>query len=135
MTEKEYNQAAGVRRSDLWRIHDSPEKFKWFLDHPEPQSPAFAFGSMVHKLLLEPETFDEEYAVAPEVDKRTKAGKEAWAAFCASAGEKAVVSIDDYGKALCTECGKKIKEQAKPQEENEPDTSVADALMAEMEKE
>ena len=100
MTEKEYNEAPGVRRSDLWRIHDSPEKFKYFLDNPEPPSPAFVFGSMVHKLLLEPETFDDEYAIAPEVDKRTKAGKEEWAAFCAAANGKTVVSAEDYDTAF-----------------------------------
>lgn len=40
MTEKEYNEAQGIRRSVLWRMHESPEKYKWFLEHPEPETPA-----------------------------------------------------------------------------------------------
>ena len=34
MTEREYNEAEGIRRSDLWKIEDSPEKFKYNLEHP-----------------------------------------------------------------------------------------------------
>lgn len=105
MTEQEYNKAEGVRRSDLWRMRESPEKFKWFLDNPEPETPALIFGSMVHKLLLEPDSFDDEYIVAPEVDRRTKAGKEEWAAFCAEADGKTVISREDYVTA-CAMVGK-----------------------------
>lgn len=96
MTEKEYNAAPGVRRSALWRMHESPEKYKWFLDHPEPPTPALIFGSAVHKLLLEPLDFEDEYAVAPPVDRRTKEGKETWEQFLAGIGEKTVITQDDF---------------------------------------
>ena len=97
MNEREYNQAEGIRRSDLWRMEDSPEKFKWFLDHPdEEKSPAFVFGSACHKKVLEPKTFGDEYAVAPNVDKRTKEGKETWAQFVQENEGKDIVSTDDY---------------------------------------
>ena len=45
MTEQEYNQAEGIRRSDLWKMEDSPEKFRYFSEHPAEQTPAMAFGS------------------------------------------------------------------------------------------
>ena len=32
MTESEYNSIEAVRRSDLWRMHESPEKYLWFLE-------------------------------------------------------------------------------------------------------
>lgn len=97
MTEREYNEAEGIRRSDLWKMEDSPEKFKYFLDHPVEQTPAMAFGSACHKFILEGyDAFCEEYAVAPNVDKRTKAGKEEWEAFCAENEGKTIVSKDDY---------------------------------------
>ncbi|MBQ1302965.1 MAG: hypothetical protein IIY29_06450 [Firmicutes bacterium] len=41
MTEQEYNQAEGIRRSDLWKMEDSPEKFKYFLEHPEEMNPEY----------------------------------------------------------------------------------------------
>ena len=81
MTEKEYRQHEGISRSQLWKIRESPEKFKYAMEHPEEPTPALLFGQMVHKLVLEPDTFDEEFIVAPEVDKRTKEGKAAWAQF------------------------------------------------------
>ena len=99
MTEQEYSQAPGVRRSDLWRMHESPEKFKWFLEHPPEETPALVFGAMAHKLLLEPESFDDEYAVAMPMDRRTKEGKALWEDFQNSVNGRTVVSYDDFEKA------------------------------------
>lgn len=95
MNEQEYNSAEGIRRSELWKMNDSPEKFKWYLDHPVEQTPAMAFGSACHKMVLEPDGFCDEYAVAPAVDKRTKEGKEAWAQFISENEGKTVLSQDD----------------------------------------
>lgn len=95
MNEMEYNQAEGIRRSDLWKMEDSPEKFRWFLDHPVEQTPAMAFGSACHKYILEKDSFGDEYAVAPQVDKRTKAGKEEWEQFCAENAGKTIIGWDD----------------------------------------
>lgn len=96
MNEKEYNEKPGVRRSDLWRMSESPERYKYFLEHPPESTGALVFGAAAHKYILEPESFEEEYAVAPNVDRRTKAGKEAWEAFVAECGEKTVISQDDF---------------------------------------
>ena len=95
MTEQEYNMAEGVRRSDLWRMADSPEKFKYFLDHPVEQTPAMFFGSACHKMVLEPETMGMEYAVAPVCDRRTKEGKLIYETFMADNQGKAIISPDD----------------------------------------
>lgn len=100
MTEKEYRAAEGVSRSQLWRLHEgSPEKFKYAEEHPEEPTPALIFGQMVHKLVLEPETFNDEFAVAPDVDRRTKEGKAAWDLFMEMNGEKTIVKSADYDKA------------------------------------
>jgi hypothetical protein len=40
-----------------------------------------AFGSAFHKMALEPDAFFDEYAIAPDCDKRTNAGKAQWAEF------------------------------------------------------
>lgn len=99
MTEQEYNAAEGIRRSDLWVMSDSPEKFKWHMDHPADEgekSPALSFGSACHKMILEPNEWGLEYAAAPNVDRRTKAGKEEWARFCEENEGRTAVSRDDY---------------------------------------
>lgn len=96
MTEQEYNQAEGVRRSDLWKMHDSAEKYKYFLDNPqEESSPALTFGSAAHKMVLEPDTFFDEYAIAPICDKRTKEGKALYETFIAQSEGKTVISAED----------------------------------------
>lgn len=100
MTEQEYRAAEGVSRSQLWRLHEgSPEKFKYEEEHPEEPTPALIFGQMVHKLVLEPETFTDEFAVAPDVDRRTKDGKAAWALFAEMNEGKTIVKAEDYDTA------------------------------------
>ena len=96
MTEAEYNNAEGIRRSDLWRMEDSPEKFRWYLEHPVEQTPAMAFGAACHKWILEPTDWSNEYVIAPMIDRRTNAGKKEWAEFLDKNLGKTVVSQDDF---------------------------------------
>lgn len=100
MTEKEYRQHDGVSRSELWKLRESPEKAKWAWENPEQPTPALLFGQAVHKLILEPDTFDDEFAVAPDCDRRTKAGKEAYNAFCEGLGDRGIITIDQYQTAV-----------------------------------
>lgn len=95
MTEAEYNAAEGIRRSDLWRMEESPEKFRYFMDHPVEKTPAMEFGSACHKMILEPADFGNEYCIAPDVDMRTKEGKAAWAAFAEDNAGKTMISAGD----------------------------------------
>ncbi len=99
MTDREYREHDGVSRSQLWRLKESPEKFKYAEEHPEEPTPALIFGQMVHKLVLEPETFNDEFAVAPDVDRRTKDGKAAWALFAEMNDGKTIVKAEDYDTA------------------------------------
>lgn len=96
MTEKEYRSKAGISRSELWMLKDSPQKFKWFKDHPAESSPAQIFGSAAHKMLLEPNGFDAEFAVAPVCDRRTKCGRETYDVFLNRAVGKDIISQQDF---------------------------------------
>ena len=62
MTEREYRQHPAISRSELWKMHESPEKFKWYKEHPIEPTPALLFGQLVHKMLLQPESFHTRYA-------------------------------------------------------------------------
>lgn len=95
MTEQEYNAAEGIRRSDLWKMDDSPAKFRYNQEHPIERTPAMAFGSACHKFILEPDEFLFEYTVAPECDRRTKEGKALWEEFLIASAGKEIVSRDD----------------------------------------
>lgn len=99
MTDQEYRRAEGVSRSELWQMHSSPAKFRWKQENPEDPSPVLMFGRMAHKMLLEPETFHDEFVIAPEINRRTKDGKAEWEAFCAENVGKTVVDADSYNTA------------------------------------
>lgn len=99
MTEKEYRSADGVSRSELWKIRESPEKFKYYKDNPTESTPALIFGQLFHKLLLEPDDFENEFSIAPIVDRRTKEGKQAYADFMIASKGKTVVSAEQYAEA------------------------------------
>ena len=103
MTEKEYRKHPAISRSELFKISESPEKFKYYREHPEEPTPALVFGQLFHAMALTPDTVREQFAVMPNIDRRTKAGKEAFAEFEASAEGKTVVSVDmvEQATAMC----------------------------------
>lgn len=103
MTEHEYRSHPAISRSDLWRIHESPEKFRYFQDHPEDPTPALLFGQVFHKMALEPDTFDLEFVVMPDVDRRTKDGKQQWADFLEQAENKTIIPAEmhEQATAMC----------------------------------
>lgn len=94
MTEQEYRSHPAISRSELFKIKESPEKFRYYKDNPEPPTPSLIFGQFFHAMALQPETVCEQFAAAPNVDRRTKAGKEAYAEFEQQSQSKTVVTAD-----------------------------------------
>lgn len=62
---------------------------------PIEPSDAMKFGTALHAYFLEGDRFSDLVAVRPNVDRRTKAGKEIAEAFEATAGSKTIISQDD----------------------------------------
>jgi exodeoxyribonuclease VIII len=100
MENADYHAHPAISKSHLDLIARSPLHY-WarYIDPkrviPEP-TPAMRIGSAVHTHVLELHKWDAEYAIAPDgLDRRTKAGKEAWAAFEAEANGKTVLSRED----------------------------------------
>lgn len=100
MTEKEYRLYPAISRSQLWKISESPEKFKYELDNPSEPTDALILGQAFHKLVLEPETFSDEFAVAPAVDRRTKTGKAEYAEFIENCRDKTVIATEMCEKII-----------------------------------
>lgn len=102
MTEREYRQAPGISRSELWRLNPdnggTPEKFRWAQEHPEEPTPALIFGRLVHKMLLEPDGFEDEFAVGPEGVNRT--AKKALANISTEFPGKTVVTFAEHVRAV-----------------------------------
>ena len=91
----DYEKMEGIRRSDLWYMNKTPAHFKYHMDNPEEPTASLLFGIAAHMALLEPGKFLEQYIVAPNVDRRTKAGKEEYAAFLESSDGMSIISPDD----------------------------------------
>lgn len=103
MTEHEYRSHPAVSRSELWRIHDSPQKFKYFKEHPQGPTPTLLFGQTFHKLALEPDAFFDEFAVMPLVDRRTREGKCLWNDFMEQSADKTMIPTEmhEQAQAMC----------------------------------
>lgn len=102
----EYDQIPAVRRSALWEIRKSPLHYKYAVEHPEEPTEALRFGIAAHKYILEPGAFWDEYVEVPKIDRRTKAGKEAYNVLLAS-GKEFVTETDmetirAMDEALCS---------------------------------
>lgn len=99
MDNADYHAHPAVSKSHLDLIARSPLHY-WarYVDPnrlaPEP-SPQMRLGTALHTHVLELSRWDEEIAVAPVCDRRTKAGKDAFASFEASSAGKTVITADD----------------------------------------
>lgn len=99
MTEQEYRSHPAISRSELWWLDKSPEYFQYRKNNPMEPTPSLLFGQVAHKLLLEPEDFYTDFAVAPAVDRRTRDGKAAWEEFLLTVGERKPVDAATYEQA------------------------------------
>ena len=104
MDNATYHAHPAVSKSHLDLIARSPLHY-WarYVDPnriaPEP-SVQMRLGTALHTHVLELSRWDEEIAVAPQCDRRTKAGKEAFAAFEASSAGKTVITADDAEQVM-----------------------------------
>ena len=99
LTNAEYHARPEVSKSGLDLVHRSPLHF-WnrYLNSDrviEPPTEAMLLGSALHTRVLEPHLFDDEYAVAPHCDRRTKEGKMIWADFEEGAQGKTLLKAED----------------------------------------
>ena len=101
----DYYANRALSHSKLSCLAQNPMEFKMrYVDDPPSlppkESDAFAMGHAVHCLALEPDKFDERFAFAPVVDRRTKAGKAQWDEFVACSEGKIVLGQQDYFDAI-----------------------------------
>ena len=71
ISNKEYHSTTALSKGGLVSLSRSPSH----MHTPSKQIPAFRTGTIAHHSALQRDIFDTRYVVAPEVNKRTKAGK------------------------------------------------------------
>ena len=99
MITLEQLQERPLSYSSLKEFAKSPRHYLDYLNRKKETTAPMLFGSMVHCLLLEPSKFNEQFAVMGTIDRRTSAGKEAYAKFVEESAGKEVVMENDYNEA------------------------------------
>lgn len=98
ISSEDYHGSDAISHSKLEVFRERPLLYwKRFVTKslPREESPAFAVGSALHCLSLEPAKYAEGFVMKPEgIDRRTTAGKAAWAQFCAENDGKTVLDSD-----------------------------------------
>lgn len=99
-TNKEYHEdMTAISKSRLAKMSVCPQYFKWCEDNPQEPTEDLTFGRAFHKLVLEPNDFYDEFAILPSIDRRTKAGKEAYSAFIEENADKDVITQEQFEQA------------------------------------
>ena len=100
-TNAEYHgYRESISKSRLANMAVCPAYFKWCEDNPSAPSDDMVLGSAFHKIVLEPETFDDEFVVMPNFDRRTKDGKMQYALFVEQSNGKTVITQEQY-ETIC----------------------------------
>ena len=105
MTEAEYRADPGVNTSTLFEMRKSPAHYKYLLDHPPEDTAALKFGRALHSAVLTPSAYKKEYAIAPDVDRRTNSGRQQYMAWKAA--------LPDGVEEITAEDAKAISEMVK----------------------
>jgi len=102
VTNTQYHKSGGISSSDFRLLEISP----LHLEHKELfqlEGDALKLGTLVHALVLEPETFEDFYAVenfeGSNANKNSGLYKEARATWLESVGDRTVVPVDMWRKA------------------------------------
>jgi len=64
VSNEDYHSHSAISSTNCKDLLKSTWLYDYNKNNPKPQTAAMAFGSLVHHLILEPETFDQYYFVA-----------------------------------------------------------------------
>jgi hypothetical protein len=79
-----YDGIQALNYSGSKELLKSPAHYQAYLNQEREETKALRMGSLIHCAVLQPEALNEKFITAPEVDRRTKEGKETYAAFQSS---------------------------------------------------
>jgi len=89
---QDYRAAEGLSKHAFDNFLVAPAYYKFKQTKEWKPSREMILGTLIHSAAIEGRI---EYAVGPEVDKRTKAGKEEWQLFCENNIGREVITADE----------------------------------------
>ena len=99
MTNKQYHSMVEyLSKSSLDQLHKSPAHFQAYIQGEKKEPTAsMVFGSLVHSVLFD----QDDFAIMPSCDRRTKEGKMLYEAFLeTSEGKELIVTSEQHEQAL-----------------------------------
>ena len=97
ISNKEYREREGISSTELKKIMKSPAHYRHWKDNPEENDTlSLLYGRASHKYVLETYDFYNEFAVAPNCDRRTKEGKAEWLLFCDQNEGKDIITQEQF---------------------------------------
>jgi len=90
---EEYLSMDGLSKHQFDNFLRSPAYYQYQLKQEWKPSREMVLGTLIHSWVLEGKM---DWAVGPQVDRRTKAGKEEWQLFCENNINKEIVTADEF---------------------------------------
>lgn len=100
LSNHDYHRDQSISKSGLDWIDKNPSQLIWSKNAPrdvEKEKP-LDFGTAVHTLLLEPEKFNEQFVIAPELNLRTNVDKAKWAQFQEENTDRTIMTFEENRK-------------------------------------
>jgi hypothetical protein len=101
-----YAEIPAYRSHDLTSVIKCP--YSWKNKKDMVQTPALLEGRVQHTVFLEHHKFGEEFVIQPKFDRRTKSGKEEYANFMETIGNRTAITQDLYD--VCMERREVVKD-------------------------
>jgi len=92
---EDYDRLAAANYSALKHFRQSPKHARHKMTARPEATAAMEVGRATHLRVFEPDLYADEFIAAPAIDRRTKAGKTAWADFQAKANGRTVLTADE----------------------------------------
>lgn len=100
MTNEDYHAHPAISSSKIKLLYDDPYAVEWLSKSPQDseKTAALDIGSAVHAALLEPELYERDYVVMPDLNLRTNAGKAEKKAFIEKHAGINIITAQDHIK-------------------------------------
>lgn len=95
----EFVQNRPLSYSSIKEFAKSPRHYVHYVLAKREPSKAMNLGSLIHCLIMYPSKFNDQFIIAPNVDRRTKDGKATWEEFISKSNGKIVVTEDELEEA------------------------------------
>jgi hypothetical protein len=98
---EDYDRVDALNASKIVLMRRSPLHYKYFSVHPKPATPATTEGTLIHRLVLEPDVANDMVVFVPEEGMLKRAGNK-WKAFRERNEGKIIMTASEHESVMRT---------------------------------